>query len=61
MMLTAKDLKLHKFVHKWLKNLEPPSRHEHKGWMIPLNIRIFGRVAGVHSTEQSVNIIAWGF
>ena len=57
----SKGLNPHELAHKWMKDLGiRPNMSLKVGWQSH-DMRIIGRIVGVHSTEQSAGIIVGAF
>ena len=61
MMPGSKGLSPHELAHKWVKDLGTRPDMSIKVGCISHDMRIWGRIVGVRSTEQSVGIMVGGF
>ena len=61
MMPGSKGLNPHELAHKWMKDLGTRPNMSLKVGCKSHDMRIIGRIVGVHSTEQSAGIIVGAF
>ena len=57
----SKGLNPHELAHKWMKDLGTRPNMSLKVGCKSHDMRIIGRIVGVHSTEQSAGIIVGAF